>query len=369
MEQKKLTYKETGISYTSMDPLKQKAQVAGKQTARNLLKSNMKELPQSRGESAYVVEHGNSYLAIVEECLGTKTLVADAMRQVTGKTYYDQLAQDTVAMMVNDLITVGAKPSVIMAYWAMGSAARFEDKEMISDLIDGWKKACDQAGAVWGGGESPTLAGLLEKNAVDLAGACFGIIKPKKRITLGNKLKAGDRILLFESSGIHANGISLARKLAEKLPKGYATKMKDGRMYGEALLDPTLIYANVIEQIFSAGIDIHYSANITGHGWRKVMRYHAPFTYRITTIPPVPEVLQFMVEKGPIDSKEAYGNLNMGAGYALFIEKKDVEKVKKIAKKNKIKIYDAGEVQKGKKQVVIEPLHITFEGESLQLRG
>ncbi|OGK13555.1 phosphoribosylformylglycinamidine cyclo-ligase [Candidatus Roizmanbacteria bacterium RIFCSPLOWO2_01_FULL_38_12] len=365
---KKLSYKETGVDYDAMDPLKRMAQIAGKKTAKNLTGSSFVELKSSRGESAYVVEQKDSYLAFVMEGLGTKSLVADEMKKITGKTYYDSIAQDTVAMIINDLITVGARPINILAYWAAGSARWFEDKKRMGDLVNGWKKACDVAGVVWGGGETPTLSGIIEPETIDLGGSSFGIIKPKKRLALGEKLQAGDKIILFESSGIHANGLSLARKIAKNLPKGYATKMPDGKMYGEDLLTPTIIYSKLIQDLFLNNVDIHYMAHITGHGWRKIMRYTKPFTYRIHTIPPVPEVLKFLCEKGLLDEKEAYGNLNMGAGYAVFIPKKDIEKVMEIARKNKIKAYNAGVVEKGKKQVIIEPKNIVYEASTLKVR-
>ena len=366
---KKLTYKQTGVSYDAMDPLKRMAQIAGKKTAKNLHGSSFLELKQSRGESAYVLDHGDSYFVSVMEGLGTKSLVADAMRKVTGKTYYDKVAQDTVAAIINDLITVGAKPITILAYWAAGNAKWFEDKKRMEDLVNGWKKACDMAGGVWGGGETPTLSGIIEPDTIDLGGSSFGVIKPKKRLVLGEKLKVGDVIILFESSGIHANGLSLARKIASNLKNGYSTKMPNGQMYGEGLLSPTLIYSKIIQDLFANHVDIHYMAHITGHGWRKIMRHTKPFTYRIHTLPPVPEILKFICKKGPLDEKEAYGNLNMGAGYAVFVPKKDVEKVMRIAKKNKIEAYDAGVVEKGKKQVIIEPKNIVFEGESLKVRA
>lgn len=368
MKKKALTYSQTGVNYDAMDPLKRMAQVAAKKTIKNLSK-NFDEILFSRGESAYVVDLGSFYLASVIEGLGTKCLVADAMYKITGHTYYDLLAQDTVAMIVNDIIVVGAKPEVVLAYWAAGSMDWFEDKKRIGDLTNGWAKACNMAGATWGGGETPTLKGVINPETLDLGGSCFGTIIPKSRLTLGDKLEVGDVIILLESSGIHANGLSLARKIAETLPKKYGTKISDGRMYGEALLDPTIIYSKLVQDLFKEKIDIHYMVNITGHGWRKLMRSTQSFTYRITKFPPVPPVLKFMVEKGPIEEREAYGNLNMGAGFAVFMSEKDVKKVVQVSKKHKIKAYIAGKVEKGPRQVIIEPKNIVFEGESLKVRA
>src|SRR3990167_2586019 len=102
---KKLSYKKSGVNYEAMDFLKRMAQSAGKKTTKNLLGTSFAELKESRGESAYVLEQKDSYFVSVMEGLGTKSLVADEMRRTTGKTYYDSIAQDTIAMIINDLIT------------------------------------------------------------------------------------------------------------------------------------------------------------------------------------------------------------------------------------------------------------------------
>lgn len=364
-----LTYKKSGVDYGKIDPLKVLAQKEAKKTSKNLSGTGLTEIKESRGESAYVVDCGNFYLASITECLGTKALVADEVRKITGKTYYDSIAQDTIAMAVNDIVTIGAKPISIHAYWATGSSEWFNDERRMKDLVHGWRKACDLSGASWGGGETPALSGVVEKNAIDLAASCVGIIKPKIRLTLGDKLQSGDVIIVFASSGIHANGLTLARKIAEKLPKGYATKTNSRTMYGQELLKPTIIYAQLINQLFKNKIDIHYMVNITGHGWLKIMRHPKAFTYRITTLPPVPPVLKFIVDKANLTPSDAYSSLNMGAGFAIFIPKKDIEKVLSISKKAGIKAYMAGVVKKGPKQVVIESLKIIYKGKGLKLRA
>lgn len=144
--------------------------------------------------------------------------------------------------------------------------------------------------------------------------------------------------------------------------------MPNGEMFGEALLKPTILYPKLIMDLLDSGIEIHYISNITGHGWRKIMRLKKPFTYRITAVPPVPEELKFIVDRGNIDLKEAYGNFNMGAGFAVYVPKKEVLKVIKIASKHNIKAYKAGFVEQGKKQVIIEPLNITYNEKDLRLR-
>jgi phosphoribosylformylglycinamidine cyclo-ligase len=369
MQTSKLTYEQSGVDYARIDPLKVLAQRAAKETAHNLLAAGFAEVEASRGESAYVIDVGDFYLASITECLGTKSLVADEMRTITGQTYYDAIAQDTIATAVNDLITVGARPLSVHAYWAVGGSDWFDDEARMRDLVQGWRQTCDDIGVSWGGGETPSLSGVVEPNAIDLAASCVGIIKPKERLTLGHDLQPGDAIVLLESSGIHANGLTLARKLVKQLEEGYATKIADGRTYGEALLDPTVIYSPVTEALFEAGVTVRYLANITGHGWRKLMRHPGTFTYRVAAIPPVPPVLQFMAERASLDPRDAYGSLNMGAGFAVFVSGGDAANAIEISEQLGVKAYQAGTVEEGAKQVVIEPLGITFEGESLDLRA
>ncbi|GAB4470576.1 MAG: phosphoribosylformylglycinamidine cyclo-ligase [Burkholderiaceae bacterium] len=364
-----LDYKQAGVDYAQIDPLKILAQRAAAATAGNLARHGLTEVAASRGESAYVVDCGEFYLASITECLGTKALVADAMRAITGRTYYDRIAQDTLAMAINDLVTVGATPVSVHAYWATGGSDWFADEARARDLVEGWKAACDACGIAWGGGETPALAGVVAPGRIDLAASCVGIVRPKSRLTLGERLAAGDVIVLLASSGIHANGVSLARKLAERLPAGYATKLEDGTPYGEALLAPTVLYAPVTEALAAAGIVAHYCANVTGHGWRKLMRHPAEFTYRIHTLPPVPPVLRFIEREAGLDARESYGHLNMGAGFALYVAAGDAERAVEAARACGVEAWIAGRIEAGAKRVVIEPLALAFGADDLHLRA
>ncbi len=368
-----LDYKKSGVDYAKIDPLKVLAQRAAADTAGNLAHHGLSEVAASRGESAYVVDCGDFYLASITECLGTKALVADAVRALpgmgAGRTYYDQIAQDTLAMAINDIITVGATPVSVHAYWAAGGSEWFADEARARDLVDGWKRACDRCGVAWGGGETPALAGVVKRDRIDLAASCVGIVRPKSRLTLGDELADGDAIVLLESSGIHANGVSLARKVAEQLPEGYATRLADGTQFGEALLCPTLLYSPVTEALAAAGIVPHYCVNITGHGWRKLMRHPKAFTYCLDTVPPVPAVLRFIQRQAGIDDREAYGNLNMGAGFALFVAEEHVERTLKTAAQCGVRAWLGGAVKSGPKQVVIEPLPLTFSSGELHVRA
>jgi len=375
MRSKSMTYAGVGVDYDSMDPFKRAAQLAARETAGNIRRldgGEFQELEMSRGESAYLIEAAKSYFAHVEEGLGTKNLVADAMYELTGKSYYDHIAQDTVAMIVNDMVTLGALPLSVAMHLAVGDSSWFNDDKRSADLIDGWKKACNMARCIWGGGETPTLKGVIVPGTVVLSGSAMGIAKPKERLISCDKIRDGDAIILIESSGIHANGLTMARKIAEKLPEGYMTKLEDGRTCGETLLDPTHIYVGLVEDCLNAGVDIHYAVNVTGHGWRKLMRAPQPFTYVIEHLPKQQPIFDFLQKHGPVDDYEAYGNFNMGAGFALYVPEDDVRKVWTILEGYqgpvRLEAVYAGCIAAGEKKVVIIPKGLEYEAETLSVR-
>jgi phosphoribosylformylglycinamidine cyclo-ligase len=364
-------YAAAGVDYDLLDPGKRLAQVAARATADVLARHELSEVAGTRGESAYVIDAGPFYLATLTEGLGTKNLVADAVRPLTGRTHYDQIARDAVATILNDLSTVGAAPVAVTAYWGTGDSEWFADRERMADLVRGWAAACTDAGASWGGGETQALSGIIQPGTIDLAGAAVGLIRPKSRLLHGDRLDPGDAILIAPSTGIHANGLTLARRLAERLPDGYATPLPGdpaGRAYGEALLDPSPLYCPLVERLQSAGVALHYAAHVTGHGWRKLMRAERALTYRVRQLPPVPPVLAFLQEHLALPDAEAYGTFNMGAGYALFVGSADREHARRVAAAAGFEVLDAGTVEAGPRQAILEPIDVTYAAESLQVR-
>jgi phosphoribosylformylglycinamidine cyclo-ligase len=367
----KMTYAGVGVNYDAMDPFKRMAQLAGRETANNIRRLNngeFREVEMSRGESAYLVEAAKSYFAHVEEGLGTKNLVADAMYRLAGKSYYDHIAQDTVAMIVNDMITLGALPLSVAMHLAVGDSNWFNDEQRCRDLVEGWKNACNLARCVWGGGETPTLKGVVVLEAIVLSGSAMGLVKPKERLITANNIQHGDVIVLVESSGIHANGLTMARKIADKLPDGYLTRLNDGRTYGETLLDATHIYVGLVEDCLNRGVNIHYAVNITGHGWRKLMRATQSFAYIVERLPKQLPIFDFLQEHGPVDDAEAYGNFNMGAGFALYISEADADAALEVAASHNLGVLRAGHIERGEKKVVIKPKGLEYSGATLGVR-
>lgn len=365
MNKGSITYSQVGDNYSTKDPIKKLAQTFAAQTSKNL-KDGFEEVTSSRGGSAYVWKQGDIYMASVIEGLGTKSLVADEMRKITGKTYYDIIGHDTVATIINDLISVGAKPLTLHAYWAIEDNSWLEDEERITDLIRGWTDACNLAGVSWGGGETPTLKGILIQSTVELGGSAVGIIQ--KKLISDKQLKSKDRILLLKSTGLNANGISLARAIAEKLPEGYGSKLPNGSFYGEAILTKCNIYAKLIQDLLSSNIDIHYISYISGHGLRKIMRARQQFTYIIEKLFDPQEVFLFIQKHANISDFEMYQTYNMGQDYAIFIPASDVDKAQEIISQNGFESIDGGYLEEGERKVVIKPKNIEFSSETLDLR-
>jgi len=366
-----LSYESSGVRYDQLDAFKRACQRAARGTASLLQSHGYSEPAATRGESAYLIEAADHFLAHVEEGLGTKNLVADAVYAQTGRCFYREIAIDTVATIVNDLVTCGALPISVAMHAAVGDSGWFADEKRVAGLVDGFAEGCRQAGAVWGGGETPTLRGLVEPATIVLAGSALGKIQPKSlRIT--GEVRDGDAIVFLASSGVQTNGLSLCRLISEKLPQGYQTPVGHGdpRTYGEALLAPSVIYVAFVRECQRRGLDLRYVAHVTGHGWRKLMRLEEPFVYEITDPRPVPALFRFLMEAGPITPREAYATFNMGVGFAAYVAPADAEAAVAAARDTGYDAWIAGRVKKdgARKAVVIPSLGLEYAGDTLQVR-
>jgi phosphoribosylformylglycinamidine cyclo-ligase len=365
-----LSYEKSGVNYDLLDRFKRACQRAAGTTMGALAAHALDEPVGIRGESAYLLEAEDEYLAHVVEGLGTKNLVADAMQELGRPGFYRNVGIDTVATMVNDLITVGALPISIAMHAAVGDADWFNDEPRAAELAEGFAEGCRRAGAVWGGGETPTLRGIVNPQTIVLAGSALGRIRPKSLRILGD-VRAGDAIIFLASSGVQTNGLTLCRALADELPEGYLTTVPgDGRAFGEVLLDPSTIYVRYLAALQSAGVRPHYAVHVTGHGWRKLMRLEEPFVYRITAVPPPLPVFQFICQKGQVAQREAYATFNMGVGFAIYVDPSHAQQCIDLAIQSGHDAWIAGTVGKegARKAVEIAPLGIVFESDSLQVR-
>jgi phosphoribosylformylglycinamidine cyclo-ligase len=360
-------YRAAGVDYSTLDAGKRNALTEALATSALLGVHGGQALDASRGEPAFAFELSGQTFGFVLEGLGTKSIIARQLEDRLGAGGFAAVAYDTVAAIVNDLICIGALPLVVNAYFATGASEWYAHERRQSGLLAGWREACEHAGATWGGGESPSLPDLVARDEIELAGCAIGVVPRGHSAILGEELQGGDEIVFVASSGLHANGSSLARLIASRLPDGYATPLPSGRSFGEALLDRSVIYVALIDALFAAGVDVHYLSHITGHGFLKLMRPRRDFTYRITELPNVPEVLSFLAEHAGLDDHAAYSTLNMGAGFAIYGAAGSGAEVVRIASGLGLRAQVAGVVEDGPRRVVLEPLGVSFETDELDL--
>jgi phosphoribosylformylglycinamidine cyclo-ligase len=360
-------YTSAGVDYQTLDAGKRNALTEALATSELLTARGGRAVDESRGEPAFVFEIGGQTLGFVLETLGTKSIIARQLEDELGARVFEYVAYDTVAAIVNDLCCVGALPLVVNAYFATGSSEWYSDEARQAALLAGWRRGCADAGAAWGGGESPSLADLVAAEEIELAGSAVGLVPPGRSPVLGAELADGDEIVIAASSGLHTNGASLARMVAAGLPDGYMTALPSGRSFGEALLDPSVIYTGLVEAALAGGAGIHYLSHITGHGLLKLMRPRRELTYRIDRLPPVPEVLRFLVEQTGMDAADAYSTLNMGCGFALYCAPGAGQAVVDVAAELGLSAEVAGRVQAGPRRVILSPVDVVFEGDALDL--
>jgi phosphoribosylformylglycinamidine cyclo-ligase len=364
-----LSYESAGVHYGPLDAFKRACQRAALTTTDLLAPHGYREPETVRGESAYLIEAPDHFIAHVEEGLGTKNLVADAVQRESGRCFYRAIGIDTVATIANDLVTCGALPIAVAMHAAVASSDWFSDEVRSQELVRGFAEGCRSAGAVWGGGETPALRGLVEPGAIVLAGSAVGRIHPKSLRIVGD-VRDGDAILFLASSGVQTNGLTLCRKIAESLPGRYSTPIGGGVSLGEALLAPSTIYVAFVAECQRRGIPIHYAAHVTGHGWRKLMRLEEPFVYEITSPRPAPPIFEFLMRAGPVALREAYATFNMGIGFAAYVSQESAGQALAAAQASGYSAWIAGRVRRdgGRKAVSIPSLGLEFDAETLKVR-
>jgi phosphoribosylformylglycinamidine cyclo-ligase len=360
-------YRSAGVDYEALDAGKRSALTEALATSELLRAAGGQALDESRGEPAFVFEAGGRALGFVVEGLGTKSIIARQVQEELGVNRFADVAYDTVAAIVNDLCCVGALPLVVNAYFATGSSDWYAQRDRHEALLAGWREACGDAGATWGGGESPSLPGLVAPHDIELAGSAVGQVPEGRRAILGQELRAGDEIVIVASSGLHANGASLARAVADRLPQRYRTALPSGRTFGEALLDQSLIYVGLVRALLARPVEVHYLSHITGHGLLKLMRPRRDLTYRITWLPEVPEVLGFLAAQSGMTPAAAYSTLNMGCGFAVYCAGGAGAEVVELASSLGLSAGVAGAVEAGPRRVVLEPVDVVFESDDMNL--
>jgi phosphoribosylformylglycinamidine cyclo-ligase len=362
------SYGDAGVDYDALDEAKRAAMALALSTSSLMGASGGRAIDASRGEPAFAFELAGRTFAFVVEGLGTKSMIARQVLEGQGIDRFADVAYDTVAAIVNDLCCLGALPLVVNAYFATGSSQWYAHADRARSLVEGWRRGCEDAGCAWGGGESPSLAGLVSEQEIELAGAAVGAVPRGRAAILGEELAPGDEIVLVASNGLHANGASLARLIAGRLPEGYATRLPSGTTFGEALLEPSAMYVPLVRELLTHRIPLTYISHITGHGLLKLMRRPVPLRYRISQLPEKPpEVLSFLAERASMAAGEAHRTFNMGAGFALYTAKGSAAEILEIAARMGLHAWLAGSVEEGPREVILEPLGVRYGSEQLEL--
>ncbi|MGA7264321.1 MAG: phosphoribosylformylglycinamidine cyclo-ligase [Stellaceae bacterium] len=264
------------------------------------------------GYFANVIDIGGIGLAICTDGVGSKTIIA----QMTGR--YDTIGIDCVAMNVNDVICVGARPISMVDYIAVENA----DAEILGAIAIGLAAGAKQAGISISGGEISQLKDVIR--GFDLIGMAVGIV-PLDRIITGRDLVPGDIVIGLESSGIHSNGLTLARRAffeRAKLPVDHVFP-ELGISLGEELLRPTLIYVPEILDIIEQMPTVKALINITGDGLLNLPRVNAIVGFEIDNLPPPPPVFRLIQQYGAVGNAEMFEVYNMGVGFCVLVAERD----------------------------------------------
>jgi phosphoribosylformylglycinamidine cyclo-ligase len=255
-------------------------------------------------------------LAVAADGVGTKLLVAQLADR------YDTVGVDLVAMNVNDLVCVGAEPIALLDYVAVEAL----DGVMLEQIGKGLHDGAAQAGCVIAGGELAQIGAMLRGaapgKAFDLAAVALGTVA-LDGVNLGADVQPGDVVVGWASSGIHSNGLSLARRaLLERAGMSVNDPLPGGRgeTLGDALLEPTRIYVKpALELLRRGGVEVTALAHITGGGFQNMARISARCGYRLDALPEVPTVFKAIAEAGKVAKEDLYAAYNMGVGFAVTV--------------------------------------------------
>lgn len=260
--------------------------------------------------------------------VGTKILVARHLGD------YSTIGIDLVAMCVNDLAVCGAAPSVFLDYIACGKIV----PPVLESVVRGIVRGCEEAECTLAGGETAEMPGVYGEDDIDLAGFCSGFVDRSRQLPRKDLVRDGDVIFGLPSSGIHSNGLSLARSIV---------KPSDTEAYRE-LLTPTRIYVRELKKLTASG-QILAAAHITGGGLHGNISRVLPGGYRaeLNHSWPVPPIFDHIRRKGSVEEEEMMRVFNLGIGIALVVHPVEVSVVQEDARKAGIEMIEIGRVRRG----------------------
>ena len=295
------------------------------------------------GLFASLIDFGDRYITMATDGVGSKLLIAEALNK------WDTVGIDCIAMNVNDTICVNAEPTSFVDYIAIDKP----NDEITKEDGIGLQKGAELSNMEIVGGEIAVLPELV--NGLDLSGTCLGYVA-KDRIITGDKCTEGDLIVALRSSGIHSNGLTLARKVVEANNIAWTDSVAGlSKPIGEELLTPTEIYVKQVLEITS-DFTVHGLVDITGGGLRNLLRMNPGYQYVISDpVKPAP-IFQKLQELGEIEDKEIYQTLNMSMGFSIIAPAEDAEAIAKKYPNAEV----VGRVQKGA-GVLLEPGNILYD--------
>jgi phosphoribosylformylglycinamidine cyclo-ligase len=294
------------------------------------------------GHYAGLIKLGPELLALHSDGVGTKVLVAQLMNR------FDTVGIDCVAMNVNDIICVGAQPVGFIDYIAL----RQPNEGLLQEIVKGLVEGARQSQMAIVGGETAILPDVMAggEDAFDLAGMVMGVVKYKP--ILGSAIKPGDIILGVESSGLHSNGYTLARKV---LLSKYSVDDSAEHLVqtvGEELLIPTRIYVRPIMEILRKKVAVHGLANITGGAFTKLSRLNTKVRYDLASVPAPIGIFRQIQLDGRIESKEMFRTFNMGIGFCVIAPKTSADDIIGNFAKYKMDCRAIGTIEKGRGEVI-----------------
>jgi phosphoribosylformylglycinamidine cyclo-ligase len=330
---KKMTYRDAGVD---IDKIR-----AAQKSIGGIISTTHRFIKKGRvlsgfGHYAGLVKLGSQTIALHSDGVGTKVLVAQLMNR------FDTIGIDCVAMNVNDVICVGARPVAFIDYIAL----RQPNERLIEEIAGGLVEGARQSQMAIVGGETAVLPDVIAgegENAFDLAGMVVGVVEKQ---VLGNSIRPGDVILGVESSGLHSNGYTLARKV---LLSKYSVDENAEHLVqtvGEELLAPTRIYVKPVMDVLKK-VRVHGLANITGGSFTKLPRLNRKVRYTLDELPAVTGIFKQIQVDGSIDIDEMYRTFNMGVGFCVIAPKAAADDIISIFAKYRMRCQQIGRIEKG----------------------
>ncbi len=311
------------------------------------------------------------YCTLLPEGLGTADdAKPDDLTEEELYRFWHNTATKTMGTLTNDVASAGMQPILVSLYLPSSTPETVFTKGFLTGFLDGFVAGCKEVGCVYFSGETPQLKNKIYPEKLDIAGAVFGILPAKIPPIDGSSVDDGNSIVFLESTGPDANGFTSLRKLAEDLPQGYRTKLPSGKEYWEAINNPTILYAPLIQDILKQNIILTGIEPISGHGWQKLMRSSKPLQYNITQTLPVPEIFQFLEKQLELTPEKMISIFNYGVGMAVYTKtNEEAEKVVTCAKEKGINAVVAGIVSNAEQRsVVVEKYNCILSAEGFGLQ-